>query len=326
MLREGFGVSGPHIDDHLALHRRFNSIRSVKDYGAAGNWVKDDTQAFIDALSDSGVYSVFVPTGRYRVTSLIQSNADLASIYGVGRRQSYIIRTGAGNLFESGGKIDFRDVALFAESGSCLVTSANDALVRDCWLHNHAEPMINSATGNLTISGCVFEMGRMALRIGGAYINVSDSIFYDIALWAIKAIGAKAVNLQNILIETRTVLPPADAPIQFSGCADLNLCNLNLQRVFDADGKFPIGAKFIGCNKANLSGIHVQNVAQDIGMLFDGCAGIIGNCSIGGESGSPTRIGIKMSDSSRCRLMAVVDNCAQPAEFENSATDQVVLI
>lgn len=50
-----------------------NGITTVKDYGAVGDGVADDTTAVQTALSANGI--VQVPAGRYRVTSQIQAPA-----------------------------------------------------------------------------------------------------------------------------------------------------------------------------------------------------------------------------------------------------------
>lgn len=82
-------IIGQVLDDLLALkadlayvNKRFDQIgRDVKEFGAKGDGVTNDTQAFIDAMGNGG-YKVFAPKGTYIVDSIrVPSNTTL---YGVG--------------------------------------------------------------------------------------------------------------------------------------------------------------------------------------------------------------------------------------------------
>jgi hypothetical protein len=69
-----------------SLPDRFADVVNVKDFGAVGDNIADDTaaiQAAIDSFSISGG-SIYLPAGTYRVTSLIVNRADV-SFVGDGR-------------------------------------------------------------------------------------------------------------------------------------------------------------------------------------------------------------------------------------------------
>jgi hypothetical protein len=66
---------------------------SVKDFGAVGDGVADDTaaiQATIDALVLAGGGAVFIPTGQYKITDSIKVTSNTISIYGEGADASVI--------------------------------------------------------------------------------------------------------------------------------------------------------------------------------------------------------------------------------------------
>jgi hypothetical protein len=77
-----------------------NGTVNVKDFGAVGDGVADDTaaiQAAIDsATASSGACSVFLPAGNYRITASVILKSDL-SIHGAGWRKSVIL----GNISDS---------------------------------------------------------------------------------------------------------------------------------------------------------------------------------------------------------------------------------
>jgi hypothetical protein len=45
---------------------------SVKDFGAKGDGVTDDTQAFLDALANAKTGAIEIPAGRYKITKILQ--------------------------------------------------------------------------------------------------------------------------------------------------------------------------------------------------------------------------------------------------------------
>lgn len=66
---------------------------SVKDFGAVGDGVTDDTAA-IQAALDAGANVVYVPAGTYRITATI-SIPENVIVYGAGRRAATIVVDGA---------------------------------------------------------------------------------------------------------------------------------------------------------------------------------------------------------------------------------------
>jgi hypothetical protein len=57
---------------------------SVKDFGAKGDGVTDDTQAFLDALAGVRSGAIEVPPGRYRITRILEINGANILLRGAG--------------------------------------------------------------------------------------------------------------------------------------------------------------------------------------------------------------------------------------------------
>lgn len=75
-----------YIENGLAAVSSAIGFANVKDYGAVGDGTADDTasiQAAINTLSVSGGY-VFMPAGRYKVTSMLTIVQDNTTLVGVG--------------------------------------------------------------------------------------------------------------------------------------------------------------------------------------------------------------------------------------------------
>ena len=88
-------IIGEVLDDLLALkadlayvNKRFDQIgRDVKEFGAKGDGITNDTQAFINAMGNGG-YNVYIPKGTYIVDGIrIPSNTTLR---GSGNRQTIL--------------------------------------------------------------------------------------------------------------------------------------------------------------------------------------------------------------------------------------------
>jgi hypothetical protein len=82
---------------------KFAQTVSVKDFGAVGNGVVDDTAAFVNALA-TGI-AVYVPTGTYLISSALQI-PDNGAMYGDGWQLSKIkckTSTFTGNFVNMGG-------------------------------------------------------------------------------------------------------------------------------------------------------------------------------------------------------------------------------
>jgi hypothetical protein len=70
---------------------KMSEVLSIKDFGAVGDGVTDDTAAIQDAL-DTGK-SVYVPDGNYLVTDTLTCTTPFQQIYGAGRGSSQITFT-----------------------------------------------------------------------------------------------------------------------------------------------------------------------------------------------------------------------------------------
>ncbi len=78
-------------------HDKFSDLISVKDFGAAGDGLTDDTNAILNALSAAD--SVFIPEGEYLVSATIQLTAR-QSIFGAGQRSVLKAANNSFNVIE----------------------------------------------------------------------------------------------------------------------------------------------------------------------------------------------------------------------------------
>ena len=82
-----------------ALDKAENPLVSVKEFGAVGNGVADDTVAIQAALNEGAWKTIFFPVGSYKITStLTVPNAQNIRLLGGGRHNTIIHMFGNGNI------------------------------------------------------------------------------------------------------------------------------------------------------------------------------------------------------------------------------------
>ncbi len=69
-------------------------VTNVKSYGAVGDGVADDTQAFINAIAATSNGAVSIPAGRYKITEVIKINKSNVVLRGAGSGSTTLLVPG----------------------------------------------------------------------------------------------------------------------------------------------------------------------------------------------------------------------------------------
>lgn len=135
------------------------NLIDVKDYGAVGDGVKDDTTAIQLAIlaleDDSAKNGLYFPSGKYRLAKV---TSDFDSPFGWKR------------ILELGYRVDLagRDLLLRGEPGACLFSDVSPARVNMF--------IIRAGFRSLTIDGLCFEQDSVPLAAASGEPNFSDAI------------------------------------------------------------------------------------------------------------------------------------------------------
>ena len=138
---------------------------SVKDFGAVGNGVADDTaaiQAAIDYAESLGGGSVILPIGTYKLTSNILIDGDHVGIVGLSRGAT-ILSDFDGNVIDVGGSLGAKTKGNFIESVTFTETSysrtignpfikieqAESVVIRDVAFDSVTSPVYQNETLNV---------------------------------------------------------------------------------------------------------------------------------------------------------------------------------
>lgn len=188
---------------------------TVRDYGAVGGGVTDDTSAFLAALAASSL--VLVPPGTYRINPGVLRIMSNLTLRGAGRNLTRLIWPQAdgtaANMFRSLGDVSNVEITGITFTGNrsyqttgnsqqqvCLDFrdgGSENVLVRDCTFEEFgnisgvsgAPLLFGALTGtgkkmrNITVEGCTF---RNNSNVPGVYGNAMSGITTDASGFSVK--------------------------------------------------------------------------------------------------------------------------------------------
>jgi len=236
---------------------------SVKDFGAVGDGVADDTVAIQDAINAANVdggKSVYFPAGDYIVSSTINStSAGQLLIYGDGMFRSRVVFNQITGIMWSAGVwgLDAEDIAFIGNN--------NSASTGPWW---YAGTTGLATTGVLFLNGVRIAGFETAMDINGGFYHRFDNCSFDRANTVY--LGGTSNNVQfsqcrMFRINDGVVYTGGSGPIVFSQCA--------FETFYDSVCKGSAGARtavsFIGCYFENYP--NTPTVAPlPVGFFDDG--------------------------------------------------------
>jgi hypothetical protein len=269
-------------------------VFNVKDYGAVGNGVADDTTAIRDTLTAAAASgergsTIFFPGGIYKTTGTITVNDTALTFRGPGMGAALINPTStnipvfqltAGNEF-----ITFRDL----EIGTITAQVAGSSFIDTNGAHNVLIDRVNmfgwfygiyirGASGKVTVSNVQLKDGVATTGVG-IYIDNSTATDVNLGPWVMvtNATGAKPLagvlvkacggfSLNNVTVNNTThglqLYPSSGADVQYGRVADcvFDLAGTNGAYVYTPNQASPgrvRSIKFIGClfSSANAAGV-----------------------------------------------------------------------
>lgn len=195
---------GQQITEALA-----KAVKTVRDYGAKGDGVTDDTAAFTACLAENTV--CVVPEGRYRITGNIDISGK--TMMGIGNNNKYLQPTLNGNVV----LVLSNSITAYscAVKNICFMTAAPTTPANyDCFVNS------NAADFDIDIVGCAFYgfryvlSGKNVVRLHDCMIayckvgiyNIEDSLISHCYIWnctegAIRFEGKGASCVVNCKIE-----------------------------------------------------------------------------------------------------------------------------
>jgi hypothetical protein len=197
------------------------SVFNVKDFGARGDGITDDTASFVAALATGG--KVYAPDGTYLVnTDALSLLVAGQQLIGAGRTKTKIVTTGTGTL---------------------LTVAADNVVVQDLSFQRLGGPGVGAGAGIVLQSGVYATLSRLDI-----------SHFYR-CMWAV---NAYAWTLENVYFVSPTqyglliqnVASPDSGNQNIRGCTfDTSQPTAAAIRHESGGGLRVIGNKFLRCER-----------------------------------------------------------------------------
>lgn len=204
------GGVATNVEDKLA------QTVSVKDFGAVGDGVTDDTAAFATALAAQD--TIYVPAGTYAVTGITMSS------------NKTLVGAGYGTVINSSGTIDFTDVRKGGIRHMIVnLTAASKTLVR--LRKDVGVGSFELYFEDVQFVGDIANASTVGLHITDSYINTFvNCLFIDFDKAIIHGVEANRNNYFGCSIRARTtygttlIEQTAGQANSFVGC-DVENCN-----------------------------------------------------------------------------------------------------
>tara|TARA_S200002703_G_scaffold158775_1_gene170040 strand:+ start:1857 stop:4079 length:2223 start_codon:yes stop_codon:yes gene_type:complete len=299
------------------VENKLREVISVKDYGAVGDLVTDDTaaiQAAINSLPSTGG-EVFFPAGKYKVTSTITASVNNTSLRGVGNSGTQIRSTVSGSATLQIGDHTGSDTTTFKltgmriqydgsvppASGTIGIHAKNltaPALFEDFDIQKFYDAFHLQATslqGNIFIRDFVFgnnERYGLYLYGGvqGVWVNTGKIFARDnsgspasgsVGIYA-KYTNGVYINTVDCISNDRGVLiAPGDGETVHWFFADTLICDTNTNAGIDvvSTGTSTVnGLMFNNCwSSSNGTGIHLRGSGASVSGVLINDCTIINN-------------------------------------------------
>lgn len=268
---------------------KLREIVSVKDFGAVGDGVTDDTSAIQDAVDAKPGFEIKFPKGTYILTSAITVSTDNTRLAGYGQGVTNIKQTGANvdafkfqptdptngtflNTCGISGMSIYDTTAGRTAGAGVRMTQCNNFRLTDIYVLDLPEGIVQAGGQLNVLDG--FEVFASALS--GAPIANSQALRFTNQVSGVGHQQAYTTQISNFIVGAGNKL--ADG-ILIEGCDGLNFVNGYLARPNDYLCKIKPNVSGKSVSGVSFSNVYFDGVNQTtgtdigIGVLDDGFAG-----------------------------------------------------
>lgn len=208
------------VTDMAAARNRMGAYPavSVKDYGAVGDGVADDTaeiQAAINAADSAGSGVVHLPAGTYLISASLVMTNDNLTVRGEGRSATTIKTVSDAPIIKwvSASNLCVRDLQLLGDSDAAKtnqrgieVTTADGGLIHNVHVKNLGYDGICLLNGSVrnTVSNCIIESCEDdGINIGGGSLTAStENVIVGNTVFGIANTGIHISNYSSFTTVT----------------------------------------------------------------------------------------------------------------------------
>lgn len=188
---------------------------NVKDYGAIGDGITNDTDAILNAISAGSGKTIFFPSGTYKTTDKLTLSSNDTKICGAGKNQTIIAWTGGNGSYSVGAGTNYGQTGTAA-----IVVTASRCVISDMTIKGPVSGSYTSGqrlivvggadssnmNSNFVISNCVIRDSGSAgiILIFCEKFKISSNEIYNIGYEAIQSISCRKIIIDSNYIHDVT--------------------------------------------------------------------------------------------------------------------------
>ena len=244
----------------IALKNDISKLhKTVKDYGAVGDGVADDSDAIINCINHEGI--VYFPSGTYKISKSL--TADNKLIIGENKSSTFITMDGNGILLNAGSRTQIENITL----GFTNADGAGDGekVAINCMGTKYALQRTSVSNVNIRVCGTAIRSGKDPFFS----VNFDTMEITEFTYAAVQIVTPDSTQNAFRNLYVTSTKKPEYMFITYTRMSSIYLENVNLEHTAPKHDPLIID----GCLTARINGIQLEGITltETVGLITLNC-------------------------------------------------------
>lgn len=233
--------------------------KTVKDYGAIGDGVADDSDAIINCINNEGI--VYFPSGTYKITKSL--TADNKLIIGENKSSTFITMDGNGPLLNAGSRTQIENITLgFTNADGA---GEGEKVAINCMGTQYALQRTSVSNVNICTCGTAIRSGKEPFFS----VNFDTMEISEFTYAAVQIVTPDSTQNAFRNLYVLSTKKPEYMFIAYTRVSSIYLENVNLEHTDPKHDPLIID----GCLTARINGIQFEGITltESVGLITLNC-------------------------------------------------------